>query len=160
MRHRAAALCLLVFTACASGSGGVFLGADPKPLHAPAPVPINRPDAATLTIYRLPQSMASRRRPTVTVDGKELLKIGNGKVYTGYFAPGTYEIRMEGRRSGGSFDLEAGKVYYLRVDVVTESLALRWSLMQVTPTRGSAEVQGLEPVPPAQIADKSHSGAG
>ena len=115
------------------------------------------PDLATVYIYRLKQGMGRALRPTVMLDGKDLVNVGNGRLYTGYFKPGTYKFEMDDKKSSATLDLEAGKTYYLRVDIVSGFWKGGGRLTHMTRDHGAAEIQRLEPVPEKEIEDKSHS---
>lgn len=124
---------------------------------APAPAPVNRADAATVYIYRPKAFMGFALRPTVMLDGKDLVNIGNGKLYTGYFSPGTYKFEMDDKKSGAKLDLKPGEAYYMRVEIVPGLWKGGGRMTLMDPRQGSTEIEGLEAVPATEVEDKSHS---
>ena len=124
---------------------------------APAPAPVDRADAARVYIYRPKAFMGFALRPTVLVDGKDLVNIGNGKLYTGYFPPGKYLFQMDDKKSGANLEVKAGESYYMRVEIVPGFWKGGGRMTLMDPRQGSTEIEGLEPVPAAEVEDKSHS---
>ena len=112
---------------------------------------------ATIYIYRPKAFMGMALRPTVMVDGKDLVNIGNGRVYAGYFTPGKYLFQMDDKKSGAELDLKPGDVYYFRVEIVPGFWkgGGRMTLMDVK--QGSVEIKGLTPVEDKEIPDKSRT---
>ena len=168
MRHRFPAilfLFLLFALACSSSTTTQPASTPPSPTPAaaiapapaPAPAPVNRADAATVYIYRPKAFMGFALRPTVLLDGKDLVNIGNGKLYTGYFTPGTYKFEMDDKKSGAKLDLKSGEAYYMRVEIVPGFWKGGGRMTLMDPRQGSTEIEGLEPVPPTEIEDKTHS---
>lgn len=162
---RKLALIVLVLTVAACSSS-TPPASTPAPSVAPtAAAPAVVPPAATadhsgkatVYVYRPKAFMGMALRPTVMVDGKDLVNIGNGRVYAGYFAPGKYLFQMDDKKSGAELDLKPGDVYYFRVEIVPGFWkgGGRMTLMDVK--QGSVEIQGLTPVEAKEIEDKSRT---
>jgi hypothetical protein len=127
---------------------------------AVAPMPasnVDRSGMGTVFIYRDRAFVGSMLRPTVMVDGKDLVNIGNGRVYTGYFMPGKYLFQMDDKKSGADLDVKAGETYYMRVEIVPGFWKGGGRLMMMDPKQGSYEIKQLTPVEAKEIPDKSHS---
>lgn len=163
MRHRFSAflfLFLVFAVACSSSNTSqppAAPAAAPALAAAPPPAPVTRDGAATVYIYRPKAYMGFALRPTVMVDGKDLVNIGNGKLYTGYFTPGKYLFQMDDKKSGAELDVKAGEAYYMRVEIVPGFWKGGGRMTLMDPRQGSTEIQGLDAVPVAEIEDKGHS---
>jgi Protein of unknown function (DUF2846) len=123
----------------------------------PAAATADHSGKATIYIYRPKAFMGMALRPTVLVDGKDLVNIGNGRVYAGYFMPGKYLFQMDDKKSGAELELKQGDVYYFRVEIVPGFWkgGGRMTLMDVK--QGSVEVKGLTPVDDKEVEDKSRT---
>ncbi len=117
----------------------------------------DRPDMAIVYIYRDKAFAGMALRPTVMLDGKDLVNIGNGRVYKGFFAPGKYLFQMDDKKSGANLDLKAGDTIYMRVEIVPGLWKGGGRLMLMDPKQGEYEAKQLTPVETKEIEDASHS---
>ena len=111
----------------------------------------------TVYIYRDRAFVGSMLHPTVMVDGKDLVNIGNGRVYTGYFKPGKYLFQMDDKKSGAELEVKPGEAYYMRVEIVPGFWKGGGRLMMMDAKQGSYEIKQLTPVEAKEIPDASHS---
>jgi len=123
---------------------------------AAAPAEANPADMATVYIYRDKAMMGMALRPTVMLDGKDLVNIGRGKLYTGHFAPGKYLFQMDDKKSGAELDVKAGETYYFRVEIVPGFWKGGGRMTLMDAKQGAYEITQLQPVPVTEIEDKSH----
>jgi Protein of unknown function (DUF2846) len=129
----------------------------PAPAPAPAAVTADHSGKATIYIYRPKAFMGTALRPTVMVDGKDLVNIGNGRVYAGYFMPGKYLFQMDDKKSGAELDLKPGDTYYFRVEIVPGFWKGGGRMTLMDAKQGSVEIQGLTPVEAKEIEDKTRT---
>jgi hypothetical protein len=140
---------LTMLAACASA---------PPPAHPPpaAGVEALRPsDIATVYIYRTRAFLGMALRPTVMLDGKDLVNVGNGRVFVAGFQPSKHLFKMDDGNSGAELDLQAGQAYYLKIEIVPGFWKGGGKLSHVTPEQGGVEIQGLRPVEQKEIEDPS-----
>jgi len=128
----------------------------PPAATTPAPAAASG-DKATIIIYRQKAFMGMALRPTVMVDGKDLVNVGNGRIYTGYFTPGSYDFRMDDKKSGTKLDLKPGDVYYMRVDIVPGFWKGGGKLSLIDAKQAVDEVKGLTPIEAKEVEDKSRT---
>jgi Protein of unknown function (DUF2846) len=164
-RKFALAIAVLTLVACSSST---------PPAAAPAPAPSVAPaattaavvppaatadhsDKATIYVYRQKAFMGMALRPTVMVDGKDLVNVGNGRIYIGYFTPGSYNFQMDDKKSGAKLDLKPGDTYYMRVDIVPGFWKGGGKLSLIDAKQAVDEVKGLTPIEAKEIEDKSRT---
>jgi hypothetical protein len=145
---------LLVFTACSS---------TPPPAPSPRTVEPSAPTAsteglsseevATVYIYRPKDFIGFALHPTVMLDGKDLINIGNGRLFVGRFPPGRRVFKMDDGKSGAEIDLEAGQSYYLQVVIVPGFWKGGGRMSHVTPQQGGVEIRDLKPIELEEIED-------
>jgi hypothetical protein len=123
----------------------------------PAAAPATSGDKATIYVYRQKAFMGMALRPTVMVDGKDLVNMGNGRIYTGFFTPGSYNFQMDDKKSGAKLDLKAGDVYYMRVDIVPGFWKGGGKLSLIDAKQAVDEVKGLTPIDAKEVEDKSRT---
>jgi hypothetical protein len=160
---------VLVIAACSSSTppastptpsttpAGTTSATVPPAATAPVTAPATAGDKATIYIYRQKAFMGMALRPTVMVDGKDLVNMGNGRLYVGYFTPGSYDFRMDDKKSGAKLDLKAGDVYYMRVDIVPGFWKGGGKLSLIDAKQAVDEVKGLTPIEAKEVEDKSRT---
>lgn len=145
---------LLLFAACSSAPPPA-----PSPRTAEPPAPaasvegLSPEEIATVYIYRPKDFMGFALHPTVMLDGKDLINIGNGRLFVGRFPPGRRMFKMDDGKSGAELDLEAGQAYYLQVVIVPGFWKGGGRMSHVTPQQGSVEIQDLKPIELEEIED-------
>ncbi|HYU27085.1 MAG TPA: DUF2846 domain-containing protein [Thermoanaerobaculia bacterium] len=170
LRRSALIVLILVLAACSSSTpppSGPSVAptaaaptAMPPAATTPAPTPAATAangDKATIYIYRQKAFMGMALRPTVMVDGKDLVNIGNGRLYVGYFTPGSYNFQMDDKKSGAKLDLKSGDVYYMRVDIVPGFWKGGGKLSLIDAKQAVDEVKGLTPIDAKEVEDKSRT---
>jgi hypothetical protein len=108
---------------------------------------------ATMVIYRSREYMGAALRPTVVLDGKDLVNIGNGKVFVAPLSPGHYTFEMDDKKSGTSVKLKAGEEIYLKIDIVPGFWKGGGKMTQVAPQQGNYEATRLDPIELKEIED-------
>ena len=161
--HLTLILIVLVLLAACSSSSPQPATPAAAPSAAETPVataatsaPADTSAMATVYIYRPKEFMGMALRPTVMVDGKDLVNIGNGRLYTGHFTPGKYLFQMDDKKSGAEIDVKPGDKYFFRVEIVPGFWKGGGRMTLMDAKQGSYEITQLQPVPPTEIEDKSH----
>jgi hypothetical protein len=112
---------------------------------------INPRAMATVVIYRESNLFGSALRPTVMLNGNDLVNIGNGRVFVGAIAPGHYVFEMDDKKSGTEVDLKPGQSIYMKVELVQGFWKGGGRLLQVAPEQGAFESKRLDLVPSQEI---------
>ena len=110
---------------------------------------------ATIVIYRPNNSLGAFITPTVMLNGKELINIGNGRVFVAAIAPSRYVVEMDNKKSGTEVTLKSGSSVYLKVEMVPGTWIGKGKLTQVAPEQGEFEAKKLELINPKEIEDPS-----
>jgi hypothetical protein len=146
---------LLFFAACAGSPPPP--SAPPRAAEPPAPSAdaeeMGAGETATVYIYRPKSFVGFALHPTVMLDGKDLINIGNGRLFVGRFPPGKRLFKMDDGKSGAELDLEAGRSYYLKVEIVPGFWKGGGKMTHVTPEQGGVEIRDLEAIEPQEIED-------
>jgi hypothetical protein len=112
---------------------------------------INKTKMATVVIYRESNFQGSALRPTVMLDGRDFVNVGNGKVFVGTFRPGHYVFEMDDKKSGTEVDLKPGSSVYLKVEIVPGFWKGGGRLIQMAPEQGAFEAVRLDLMPEDEI---------
>ncbi len=111
---------------------------------------------ATVIIYRERNFMGAALRPTVMLNGKDFVNVGNGRVFVGAFRPGHYVFQMDDKKSGTELDLRAGQAIYMKVDLVAGMWKGGGRLSQIAPEQGRFEAQRSQLMPAKEIEISSY----
>jgi hypothetical protein len=114
------------------------------------------PSMARLVIYREERYLGSLLSPTVTVNGKELVNVGNGRVFVGAFRPGHYVFESNDKNSGTEIDLKPGSSIFIKMEIVAGMWKGNGRLLQVAPEQGAFEAKRLKPVDLNDIENPSY----
>jgi hypothetical protein len=108
---------------------------------------------ATMVVYRPREYMGAALRPTVVLDGKDLVNIGNGKVFVAGLSPGHHTFEMDDKKSGTSVDLKPGQEVYLKIEIVPGFWKGGGKMTQVAPQQGNYEATRLDLIELKEIED-------
>jgi hypothetical protein len=142
-----AVLTSLFFSGCASNPG---VKPDNPAVTAKLDA-IPRDQKAILVIYRESNFMGAALRPTVMIDGHDLVNIGNGRVFIAALNPGKYAIEMDDKKSGAELDLKAGDSAFFKTEIVPGMWKGGGRLLKVLPEQGLFEAKKLDLVPANEI---------
>jgi hypothetical protein len=137
----------VLFSGCASNPG---VKADNPAVVAKLDA-IPRDQKAVLVIYRESNFMGAALRPTVMIDGQDLVNIGNGRVFVAALNPGKYAIEMDDKKSGAELDLKAGDSAFFKTEIVPGMWKGGGRLLKVLPEQGLFEAKKLDLVPVDEI---------
>lgn len=132
--------------ACASGTVKPSNPAVVARLHS-----VDRAQKATVVVYRPAEFQGSALRPTVVMNGRDMVNIGNGRVFIGAVPPGHYAFEMDDKRSGTELDLKSGSELFMKVEIVPGFWKGGGKLTQVAPEQGTYEASRLQLIEPKEI---------
>jgi hypothetical protein len=119
---------------------------------APTPPPAAAQSSAAsdqwahLKVYRQRRYMGSALAPSIVVDDKQVVRVGNGRRASIKLTPGTHTIRSDDKSSAVSIDAKPGQDYFIRVDEETGFWKGYGKLTMLLPEQGRAEFQLQKPV--------------
>ena len=139
-------LATVSLTACATTSTK-----PPNPQVVARMKAVDRARMATVVVYRPREMLGAALRPTVVLDGKDLLNIGNGKVFVAPIKPGQYTFEMDDKKSGTQVNLKSGQVVYIKIEIVPGFWKGGGKLTQVAPEQGEYEAMRLDLIETREI---------
>ena len=118
---------------------------------------VDRARMATVVVYRPREMLGAALRPTVVLDGKDLLNIGNGKVFVAPIKPGHYTFEMDDKKSGTQVNLKNGQVVYIKIEIVPGFWKGGGKLTQVAQEQGEYEATRLDLIEAKEIENANFS---
>ncbi len=102
---------------------------------------------ATVYVYRMRESYAMALKPSVFCDGKQLLRMRNGRFAKFSVPAGEHTITSTFEGNGLSVTLEPGKTYYIRLEMSRPAMFhnARGQVTEVADGQGKFEVDNLKP---------------
>ena len=149
MKKTTRCLFLLPLIALLGACAGTDTVAPPNPLVVERLNGIDRSQKAVMVIYRAENPAG--RRPTVMLNGKDLVNMGHGEVFVAGINPGSYVFEMDNKESGTQVALKAGDEVFMRIDMVAGTWSVNGRLTQVAPQQGSYEATRLQLIDPKEI---------
>jgi hypothetical protein len=107
-----------------------------------------------LHVYRQRRYEGSALAPSIYVDDKQVVRVGNGRRATIRLTPGAHTVRSDDKSSAISLDAKAGQDYYVRIDEATGFWKGHGRLTLVLPEQGSAEYKLQKPIEENRIVNK------
>jgi len=114
---------------------------------------IDKSKMATMVVYRPREYMGAALRPTVVLGGKDLVNIGNGKVFVAALPPGSHTFEMDDKKSGTTVNLKPGDEVYLKIEIVPGFWKGGGKMTQVATQQGNYEATRLDPIELKEIED-------
>jgi hypothetical protein len=111
---------------------------------------------AIMVVYRPREYMGGGLRPTVVLDGKDLVNVGNGKVFVAALSPGHHTFEMDDKKSGTTVDLKPGQDVYLKIEIVPGFWKGGGKMTQVTSSQGNYESTRLDLIELKEIENASY----
>jgi hypothetical protein len=109
---------------------------------------------AVVHIYRANQFTAKLRSPAVYCNEAPLAKMQNGRYFTIKLLPGRYAFRSEDKGVGIQINAEAGKEYFVRVEMALGSFKGTQQVAEVSKEQGESELRVLKPIDRDRVIDK------
>lgn len=148
---------LLCLVTCITLAGCATTGVKPtNPAVVQKLNSIDMSSMAAVVIYRESNMMGSGLRPTVMLNGKDFVNVGNGRVFVGRFQPGHYAFEMDDRKSGTQVNLNAGQTLYMKVEIVPGFWKGGGRMTQMAPEQGAFEARRLQLIPSNEIEIASY----
>jgi uncharacterized protein DUF2846 len=101
---------------------------------------------AHVYVYRQRRYAGSALAPSIFVDDKQVVRVGNGRRASIRVLPGPHTIRSDDKSSAISIEAKAGQDYFVRVDEETGFWKGHGKLTLIMPEQGSAEYKLQKPV--------------
>ena len=89
--------------------------------------------------------MGSGLAPSIFIDDKEVVRIGNGRRATIKLSPGAHTVRSDDKSSAISLDAKPGQEFYVRVDEEPGAWKGHGKLTLLLAEQGSAEYKLQKP---------------
>lgn len=105
----------------------------------PKALPGEEAKFAYVGVYRSRRYAGSALAPTIAVDGKQIVRIGNGRRCLFKITPGPHTINSDDKSSAISIDAKPGDVYFVRIDEEPGFWKGHGKLTLVASEQGSAE---------------------
>ena len=104
---------------------------------------------ATVYVYRVNRLVASGKRPSIYVDGREIGRLHNGTYMKFEVAPGHHLLTRAAYVEGDQYgDFEAGKEYFFRLQIGSWAKGLvgraELKLLAVPKEQGTTEIEKLK----------------
>ncbi len=112
---------------------------------------IDHTQKATMVIYRPANAIGRGNHPTVMLDGKDFVDMGNGEVFVTAINPGSYVLEMDDKNSGTQVTLKPGDEVYLKIEMQQGAWSASGKMTQVMTQQGTYEATRLELVDPSEI---------
>jgi hypothetical protein len=109
---------------------------------------------AYIHVYRARRYMGSALSPTIVVDSKPAVRIGNGRRATLKLTPGAHTITSDDKSSAIEAEFKAGQHYYIRIDEKEGFWKGHGQLTMVMPEQGGAEYKKQKPAEADRRLDK------
>lgn len=119
------------------------------PLHA-QDAPSATPPTATVYFYRLREAYAALLKPSVFVDGKQVMRMRNGRFAEMSFPVGHHTVTSNFPGSGLEIDMKPGETYYVRLGMTRPAMfhTSKGEITQVMEGQGKFEVSQLKQAEP------------
>jgi hypothetical protein len=101
---------------------------------------------AYLRVYRARRVVGSALAPSIVVDGKQVVRVGNGRRATIKLSPGAHAIGSDDKSSSISLDAKSGQEYFVRVDEEPGMWKGHGKLTLLAAEQGSPEYKLQKPV--------------
>lgn len=101
---------------------------------------------ANVYFYRYKQFQGSALKPSIYCDGRDLLRMQNGRFFELQLPAGEHTCYSNDKQAGAVVTLEAGKDYYFRVDLQTGFWKGHFRLEMVMPEQGKYDIAKLKPL--------------
>ena len=103
---------------------------------------------AHLFVYRARRFVGSSLAPSIYVDDRQVVRVGNGRRCAIKLSPGTHNIRSDDKSSAISLEAKPGQQYFIRVDEEAGFWKGHGKLTLVASEQGAAEYKLQKAVEP------------
>ena len=115
------------------------------------------PGTATVYIYKTWHAATLWRAAfAVYLDDKMIVRLDRGIYCVVHIDPGTHQLSTKDKKSGGlEINVEAGKIYYVRMQTDTGAQVTHPRLSIPTPEESAFDLKQMKPIAAGDIKDKS-----
>lgn len=117
--------------------------------------PVAPSDKATVYVYRYKKYVGSALEPSVYCDEVQLARMDNGRFFVMHLSPGKHTFRSTDRQTGIEINVEAGREYYIRVDISPGFFKGQGALTLMQNEQGAYEIKKLKPLAASKIKDRT-----
>ena len=110
---------------------------------------------STLYVYRPRRYEWATLKPSVYADGKQLARIENGRFFVVKLDPGKHTIRSDDKAPAIDIDMEAGRTYYVCIEIEEGLLRGYGSPSLVPADQAQNEVKQTSPLSARDIRDRA-----
>jgi hypothetical protein len=122
----------------------------------PHNVPVT-PASAKLHVYRERAFTGSLRTMPIFMDEEKTADLVNGRKFTLQIKPGKHTFRCLTKEEAITVDIEPGREYFLRAELIQSFTKNRWRIVHVANEQGELDMQGLKPLDPSGITPEARS---
>lgn len=108
---------------------------------------------ATVFVYRANQFTAKLKSPKVFCNEAALAKMQNGRFFIVKLPAGKYAFRSEDKGVGIQLTAEAGKEYFVRVEMAMGNWKGTQQVTEVSPAQAQKEMATLKPIDEKNVID-------
>jgi hypothetical protein len=144
---------ICVIATCFLGACATTSTRPPNPQVVAKMHAVDQARMATAVIYRPNATLGGMLRPTVLLDGKDLVNVGNGRVFVAALKPGRYTFEMDDKKSGTAVTLKSGQKVYMKVEIVPGFWKGGGKLTEIAGSQGEFEAVRLDLIEPKEIED-------
>ena len=106
---------------------------------------------AVAHFYRERAYVGSLRKMPIYVDEVKIADLVNGRFFITHLDPGKHALRCQTKDEAIQVQMEPGKEYYLRAELIQTFAKNHWRIVQVEKEQGRADIQRLKPLDPDHI---------
>jgi hypothetical protein len=106
---------------------------------------------AVLHFYRERAFTGSLRKMPVYIDGVKVADLVNGRQFSTPVDPGKHVFRCQTKDDAIQVNIESGRQYYLRAELVQSFTKNHWRIVQMSDQQGELDVERLKPLDPTDI---------
>ena len=118
-----------------------------------APPTVDSNPKARVYVYRYGGFGGCGVKPFIWCDEVLLASITCGRYFIAEIEPGPHTFRSDNSASTVSLNFAAGRTYFLRADIVPDTIHDRGLLYKMEEATGSRDVRALKPLPSENIQD-------
>jgi hypothetical protein len=125
----------------------------------PSISPVIAQDAAkaTVYVYRQKKFGGSGLSPSVFVDDKKVADMDNGRYFALKLEPGTHVVRSNEKDSEIDQAWEAGKVYFVKINIATGFLKGHGQIAPVSEKQARNEMEKLKPLDAEDVEESARA---
>jgi hypothetical protein len=109
---------------------------------------------ANVYFYRYKQFQGSALKPSIYCDGKELLRMQNGRFFEAELPAGDHTCYANDKQAGVAMTFEAGKDYYFQTELQVGFWKGHFRLEMVMPEQGKYDIGKLKPLDNDMVVTK------